>query len=65
MVTDADSGATCVGGPDGRAVALFRKGEGGKSGLHGEKAAGNARRGRPQGQRHRKQTARRFGARQG
>src|SRR5665213_3221238 len=33
----------------------------GKSGLHGDKAAGNARRGRPQGKRHRKQTARGFG----
>ncbi len=32
-------------GPDGRAVALRLTAEGGKSGLHGEKAAGNARRG--------------------
>jgi len=37
-------------GSDGRAVALSLHGAGGgKSGLHGEKAAGNARRGRPQG----------------
>ena len=37
-------------GSDGRAVALSLHGDGGgKSGLHGEKAAGNARRGRPQG----------------
>ena len=31
--------------------------EGGKSGLHGNKVPGNARRGQPQGKRHRKQTA--------
>jgi hypothetical protein len=37
---------TLVGGSDGRAVALSLHGDGGgKSGLHGEKAAGNARRG--------------------
>ncbi len=42
-------GAHLAGGPDGWAVAVSRKGDGGKSGLHGEKAAGNARRGRPQG----------------
>ena len=36
-------------GSDGRAVALCACVGGGKSGLHGDKAAGNARRGRPQG----------------
>ena len=45
-------------GPDGRAVALLRKQGRGKSGLHGDMAAGNTRRERSQGQRHRKQTAR-------
>ena len=32
-------------GSDGRAVALALRRGGGKSGLHGDKAAGNARRG--------------------
>lgn len=38
---------TLGGGSDGRAAALrrFSSAEGGKSGLHGDKAAGNARRG--------------------
>jgi hypothetical protein len=31
--------------------------EGGKSGLHGSKVPGNARRGKPQGKCHRKDTA--------
>ena len=35
--------------PDGRAVAPALRGRGGKSGLHYDMAAGNARRGRPQG----------------
>ena len=38
--------------PDGRRLT-----GGGKSGLHGDTAPDNLRRGRPQGQRHRKQTA--------
>ena len=38
---------------DGRCPAR----DGGKSGLHGETAPDNVRRGRPQGKRHRKQTA--------
>jgi uncharacterized protein YjiS (DUF1127 family) len=38
--------------PDGRRLT-----GGGKSGLHGDTAPDNVRRGRPQGQRHRKQTA--------
>ena len=38
--------------PDGRRLT-----RGGKSGLHGDTAPDNVRRGRPQGQRHRKQTA--------
>jgi uncharacterized protein YjiS (DUF1127 family) len=38
--------------PDGRRLT-----SGGKSGLHGDTAPDNVRRGRPQGQRHRKQTA--------
>ena len=41
--------------PAGRTAALV-KGRG-KSGLHGETVPGNARRGRPQGQCHREQTA--------
>lgn len=45
--------------PDGRmaAVVRFRPNGRGKSGLLGNTVPGNARRGRPQGQCHRKQTA--------
>lgn len=42
--------------PGGRAAGFDARR--GKSGLHGETVPGNARRGRPQGQCHRKQTAR-------
>ena len=42
-----------VRGPDGRGVLASR----GKSGLHGNTAPDNVRRGRPQGKCHRKQTA--------
>ena len=42
--------------PDGRPLI-----GGGKSGLHGDTVPDNARRGRPQGKRHRKQTACGFG----
>ena len=42
--------------PVGRTAAVLA--HGGKSGLHGDTAPDNVRRGQPQGQRHRKQTAR-------
>jgi len=64
-LTFAYRAATFRSGPDGRAVALALRRGGGKSGLHDDEAAGNARRGRPQGQRHRKQTAQGFGPGQG
>ncbi len=41
--------------PAGRTAASLSR-RGGKSGLHGRTVPGNARRGRPQGKRHRKQT---------
>lgn len=51
--------------PVGRTTAAAKpKGcRGGKSGLHGNTVPGNARRGRPQGKCHRKQTARAFAPR--
>ena len=42
-------------GPAGRMAAALTAG--GKSGLHGDTVPDNVRRGRPQGKRHRKQTA--------
>lgn len=51
-LAEVDPGAADDHGPrgsDGRAVAVSRKGGRGKSGLHGDKAAGNARRARAQG----------------
>src|SRR3546814_5991690 len=41
----------------GRSPARRKRRAGGKSGLHGNTVPGNARRGRPQGKCHRKQTA--------
>ena len=38
-------------------LAIGKPARGGKSGLHGNTVPGNARRGRPQGKCHRKQTA--------
>ena len=46
-----------VSRPDGRSAPMPKGGRGGKSGLHGQTVPDNVRRGRPQGQCHREQTA--------
>ena len=48
---------TLVSRPDGRSAMFAYQGRRGKSGLHGSTVPDNLRRGRPQGQCHRKQTA--------
>ena len=46
-----------VSRPDGRSAPMPKGGRGGKSGLHGQTVPDNVRRGQPQGQCHREQTA--------